>query len=238
MEERGETVSLVIKSPATPGEAFEVEDFDLKNTVGDLKQYLAAHYNGRPEAERQRLIFGGKVLRNEESLKNVFARKDVSVRQTIHLVVSVAPQQHRPQQAPPFEAPAGNHGFGAVHQNVGGVGMGVGRGGHPQHFHPHQGQFGPGVPVPGVQHAHHIPQPGGENIGLLVKLAILVFILAQGGTSERVFLLTIGAMVIYIYQTGRLRFVHRMHFHVQVRPAAPAGRHAPPPQAEGEAQLR
>jgi hypothetical protein len=71
---------------------------------------------------------------------------------------------------------------------------------------------GPGIPHH-AQHQQPIPpnaQPprppaeGGQNMSLLVKLAILVFILGQGGSQERLFLLAIGAVIVFLFQTGRI----------------------------------
>ena len=40
-------------------------------TVGDLKNKLMREYEGRPEAEEQKLIFSGKVLQNAQVLRDV-----------------------------------------------------------------------------------------------------------------------------------------------------------------------
>ena len=39
---------------------------------------------------------------------------------------------------------------------------------------------------------------GGQNFMMLFKLTVLVFLLAQGGSPERVFLLSVIAFVIYL----------------------------------------
>ena len=48
-----------------------------------------------------------------------------------------------------------------------------------------------------------------EPLKLLLKLAIFVYILGQEGGTQRVLVLTLAAVAIFLAQTGRLDFVQR-----------------------------
>lgn len=47
------------------------------------------------------------------------------------------------------------------------------------------------------------------TIWLALKLAVVLFMLCQGASIERIFIFHIIAFVFFLYQTGRLRFVLR-----------------------------
>ena len=70
----------------------------------------------------------------------------------------------------------------------------------------------------------------GDNpyLKLLVKLAFFVYILGQDGTHQRLLLLTLGAALIFLAQTGRLEFVNR------IMDAVPTFQEAPPPPPRPE----
>jgi hypothetical protein len=42
------------------------------------------------------------------------------------------------------------------------------------------------------------------NVSLVFKLLLMVYVLSQGGTTQRTLFLAIGALAIYLYQTGLL----------------------------------
>lgn len=49
------------------------------------------------------------------------------------------------------------------------------------------------------------------SIWLALKLAVVLFMLCQGASIERIFIFHVVAFVFFLYQTGRLRFVlHRV----------------------------
>eukprot|EP00009_Paramoeba_aestuarina_P001918 CAMPEP_0201509452 /NCGR_PEP_ID=MMETSP0161_2-20130828/2494_1 /ASSEMBLY_ACC=CAM_ASM_000251 /TAXON_ID=180227 /ORGANISM="Neoparamoeba aestuarina, Strain SoJaBio B1-5/56/2" /LENGTH=332 /DNA_ID=CAMNT_0047904403 /DNA_START=56 /DNA_END=1054 /DNA_ORIENTATION=+ len=74
-----------------------------------------------------------------------------------------------------------------------------------QHFQHHQQQHQQQQQQPQQQHPQ---QRHGEDLFLLLKLIVFVFLFNQGGSEERLFLMSLGALLYYLYQTGRLNFFH------------------------------
>jgi len=211
-------VLLVIKNPVNQSYDFKVE-VELQKTVGELKQLISQQYPNNPAPQAQRLIFAGKLLEDQFTLDDLLKQHDTSFPQTFHLVVKTQPTAQPTPATPVQTTPLANnpvppragmpfngpYGYGFVGQV-------------PPHFQRQQfnfQQFGnfypPGFvpPHPPQQQPAPAPQPaqqgGNNNMGLLFKLAFLVMILGQGGSTERTVLLAVGAFIAYLYQTGRLR---------------------------------
>jgi len=53
-----------------------------------------------------------------------------------------------------------------------------------------------------------------DGVKLLLKLAFFVYLLGQDGGQQRLFLLSIGALLIFLAQTGRLDFMNRIHLFI------------------------
>jgi len=199
-------VSLVIKNPGNQSIDFRTE-IELSKTVGDLKQLIAQQYPNNPAPQAQRLIFSGKLLEDSNVLTDLLKQHDTSFPQTFHLVVKTQPAQ--PPQPAPTPVNAGMPPFGMPDQPFRVPPF------HPQQM-PHFQHFGnfypPGVAPPHIPH-QPVPPPvvvrpaGGNDVGLLVKLAVLVLILSQGGSTQRTIILSVGCLIAYLYQTGRLRVV-------------------------------
>jgi len=62
-------VQLLIKSPSY-NEDFRLP-LNLTSTVKELKERIAQEHPSRPPAERQRLIFAGKLLQDNDVLKDI-----------------------------------------------------------------------------------------------------------------------------------------------------------------------
>jgi len=67
-----ETMEILIKSPSL------IEDFAIKmrlsDSVATLKQQISQELPLHPSIEDQRLVYSGKLLRNEELLTDVFRK--------------------------------------------------------------------------------------------------------------------------------------------------------------------
>ncbi|KAF8978347.1 hypothetical protein BGZ46_006583 [Entomortierella lignicola] len=84
-----------------------------------------------------------------------------------------------------------------------------------------------GAAVPGAeQNAQDIAardQRRAASLWLLMKLAFGVYLFSQNGSIERILLLHIAALIIFLQQTGRLRIVRRIgHLPPGENPQAPA----------------
>ncbi|KAF9575931.1 PRP38 pre-mRNA processing factor 38 domain-containing protein B [Mortierella alpina] len=88
--------------------------------------------------------------------------------------------------------------------------------------------------APNAQEIAARDQRRAASLWLLMKLAFGVYLFSQNGSIERIVLLHIAALVIFLHQTGRLRIVRRI---VQPPGDAPPGIVNPPPvnQAQGPA---
>lgn len=70
--------SITVKSPV---QATDVQvQTSLSNTVLQLKERLQSDHPARPEPASQRLIYGGRLLRDEEILSDVFPQVSVARR--------------------------------------------------------------------------------------------------------------------------------------------------------------
>merc|ERR1712137_45159 len=79
------------------------------------------------------------------------------------------------------------------------------------------------------------PRDDGVDLGLLFKLLVLVFILAQGGSTTRALFLLGGAFVVYLYLTGRFRI--QLNHRYNPRPRAPRPQQQPRGEnADGQPQ--
>lgn len=93
------------------------------------------------------------------------------------------------------------------------------------------------VQQPFNQAPNHVPAPAvarpainaqlATSIWLALKLAIVLFMLCQGASIERIIIFHTIALVFFLYQTGRLRFVLRRvraeDFNNRFRFAVPRG---------------
>lgn len=92
-EDAGQELQLLIKNPAKDASS----DFGLsvafESTLGHVKQQIQKDYAGSPPPEAQTLIYGGKVLKNDQQLlKDILRRaQDTEGPHTLHLVVKPPP---------------------------------------------------------------------------------------------------------------------------------------------------
>lgn len=66
------SVKLNIKNPSTQVD-FPIT-ISLSETVADLKRVLHAQYPSNPEPHKQKLIYLGKLLQDDNIFSNLFAR--------------------------------------------------------------------------------------------------------------------------------------------------------------------
>uniref|UniRef100_M4BWZ5 Ubiquitin-like domain-containing protein n=1 Tax=Hyaloperonospora arabidopsidis (strain Emoy2) TaxID=559515 RepID=M4BWZ5_HYAAE len=66
-------VSLVVRNVYTPSQALALT-VDARTLVGELKRRLSVEFPSRPSVESQKLIFGGKVCSDDETLAHVLVQ--------------------------------------------------------------------------------------------------------------------------------------------------------------------
>lgn len=81
------TVKIIIKSPNF-SEDVCVETL-LSNIILDLKKQIATEHPKKPEIERQRLIFGGKLLKDEDRLADVLQQVCLFSFKNMHFILRV-----------------------------------------------------------------------------------------------------------------------------------------------------
>jgi len=172
-------------------------EIPIDATVLDLQKEIAKCDNA--PVEEQKLIYAGRWLREKsEKLKDIIVIKDdVNAVHTFHLLVQsqIPSQPQNVNQQPNFGYQHPN--FPYPPNNI------------PYQQYPAQmGQFNQQpFPRPGF-----VQQPAVQpifafqlNFSLLLKLAFLVLILSQGGNMYRLLIVSIGAFILYLFQTARAR---------------------------------
>jgi len=216
-------VKIIVKSP-NYAEDFCIETL-LSNVVLDLKKQIAAEHPKKPEIERQRLIFGGKLLKDEDRLADVLRQYNLSTPPVFHLVMK--PNYYSPSGIPQaynsqiFAWNATNPQYvGNVNNNPPNFPNVPPYNAYPAYmaYHFQQYQYG-AFPLPNYNNNNNPNNRGvavvpgnvavhqiriNINLSLIVKLLILVYVLSQGGSTQRFLLLFLGALLIYLYQTGVL----------------------------------
>jgi len=212
-------LDINVKNPSAKVADFHVSLEETK-TVGQLKQYLNVNYPGNPPSERQKLIFAGKLLNNNEiTLGEVFKQNDIGNVQTIHIVVSKVPSSPTigSPQVSPFQTqqiPTRPNFPNIEHQQQQLLQQQFIQqqilaaqqfAAFQQQLHAAQ-MARQNVPHQPAQRAEE-PQPHRESIiWLIVKLTLMVYLFSQGGSTTRTILLSIGALFIFLYQAKVLRF--------------------------------
>jgi hypothetical protein len=69
-----------------------------------------------------------------------------------------------------------------------------------------------------------------------MKLALMVYILSQGGSTTRAVMLSIGALLVFLFQTGRLRITMYHHRAQPVQAAQPQVQPQVQPQQQQQQQ--
>jgi len=178
--------TLLIRSPSREG-TFE---FSVPATasVAQIKDKLALVYPGNPSVDNQVLIHAGRILADSSSLSEVLKRHHAPGSPILHLVTATlsssenAPQPQSQPQPQPQPQP------------------------RPQPRPPVQ----PQVPLPD-EDTFTIQAPPSflerQNWTLILKLAVVVYILSQSGpvSSLRLFCFILGAVLVYMHQIGLLR---------------------------------
>lgn len=60
-------MKLIIKNPSNRFEDITV-DIELSQTISDLKKKLSEEYPSKPSPSLQKIIFAGRILKDEEKL--------------------------------------------------------------------------------------------------------------------------------------------------------------------------
>ena len=71
MEEQ--TAHIILKTPSLNVKDVHLETVPLCLTIRDLKEQLSNSYFSNPTVERQKLIYGGKILLDESFLSEILA---------------------------------------------------------------------------------------------------------------------------------------------------------------------
>ncbi|KAG0087553.1 hypothetical protein BGZ92_007230 [Podila epicladia] len=305
-----ESLIINISSPSHAPHRFAVM-VSRQTTIHELKELIVTRLDTKPSivsVADQRLIFGGRILDDKDTLNHIFDKVEDNDAPTIHLMVShkfiqSAPDspelrfRHTTTSAPaPSFTPTPTTTSGAT----GVTGATSGSNLNPQHSHsttpsetqqhyydpnvhsmcmptlhqPYQYVLVNGMPylIPAaslsllhLQHMHmyshgstimtqdgtplyHIPaymdpahqaniaaiaaavntnrpievpplnaqeiaardQRRAASLWLIMKLAFAVYLFSQNGSLERIVLLHIAALIIFLHQTGRLRIVRRI----------------------------
>ncbi|KAG0029500.1 hypothetical protein BGZ81_003730 [Podila clonocystis] len=308
MKEVHTTESLIINisSPSHAPHRFAVM-VSRQTTIHELKELIVTRLDTKPSvvsAADQRLIFGGRILDDKDTVNHIFDKVEDNDEPTIHLMVShkfissapASPElrfRHTTTSAPTPSLPP----MSATTSGATGATSGSNR--NPQHSfstmpsetqqhhydpnirnmymplqQPYQYVLVNGMPylIPAaslsllhLQHMHmyshgsiitnqdgtplyHIPtymdpahqaniaaiaaavntnrpievpplnaqeiaardQRRAASLWLIMKLAFAVYLFSQNGSLERIVLLHIAALIIFLHQTGRLRIVRRI----------------------------
>lgn len=187
---------LIVKNPSGGVKDFNIT-IDSSCTVRNLKQLLQKQYPNNPAEKKQKLIHAGKLLEDEDMLSTVF--KTSNNPQIIHLVVSKQHTQTAPvnnmddsfNQIPNLQQQQFLQQQFLEQQRLAA-----------QHFvqmqQEQQQRFAHPPPLQ-QQERHESP------LWLIIKLMFMVYLFSQGGSFSRTAFLSIGAFLIYLYQTGLLR---------------------------------
>jgi len=203
-------IQIIIKNPSVNVGDFKIE-MELFNTIKELKIELSERYPSKPKVEQQKLIFAGKLLKNDSTISEVLNQYDEKVTQTFHLVISkMVPTstQSSTNQIGNFQANLTRFPIENNQQPF-----------QPMNFQQFQNNnFQPPV----VQHQqfnvhpendqqnfnqNQENQPRDGSLYLFLKLVVFVYILSAGASLTRTIVLGIAASIIFLYQTGRLRVV-------------------------------
>jgi len=205
-------VKIVLKNPSRNATDFLV-DIPLLWSIAELKQDLFAKYPSNPVPEAQKLIFAGKLLKDDVLLQDLLVEVDLNCTQTFHLVLApnvsnLPPVVNSSSPSPSFGIPpartlANNRFNFALPLNN-------------QQFNQFQLPQ-PGI-LPGRQPMNNnlVPPPvnndiqrgdGGSPLWLLAKLGFLVYVLSQGGGNVRLAFLLLGALIVFLYQIGIIKVI-------------------------------
>mmetsp|Transcript_4998 Transcript_4998/g.12953 ORF Transcript_4998/g.12953 Transcript_4998/m.12953 type:complete len:478 (-) Transcript_4998:129-1562(-) len=95
---------IVIKSPAPELNDIPIEGVQLGWTVRQLKKHLTAVYPSKPKASKQRLIYGGRALKDHQKLSDILRQFQPGIKQHMHLVVA-GMQPSTPKRPPSTPRP-------------------------------------------------------------------------------------------------------------------------------------
>lgn len=70
------TVEILVKNPSGEGDSLVV--IPLASSILDLKHRISQQHPKRPDVASQRLIFSGRILRDDDVLQNIFNPNIVS----------------------------------------------------------------------------------------------------------------------------------------------------------------
>jgi hypothetical protein len=197
MSRESKEIRILLKNPATSmDDVLLVLPSTDQLTVGNVKGRISSVYPGSPEPERQRLIFSGQCLTNDEQpFASVLQGRSLDDAHTFHIVIRPKVQ---PQPQPQVYARQENNNVNHVNnvqqqQNV------------PQQQQQQQQQQRHQDDPPQFPRQNQAVVGFGDNMTLLFKLAVLIFVLSQGGGTMRAIMLYVFALFVFLYQTGRLR---------------------------------
>ena len=82
-----QTITLIFKVPQerVPDLTLEYKEVELPGTILDLKKEICSKHSFKPSEDKQKLLFRGKLLSNQESLKEVI--KAIAEPKIFHLII-------------------------------------------------------------------------------------------------------------------------------------------------------
>jgi len=218
------TITLLIKNPSPSFVDFTLQ-VPISSNISHLKEILRERYPSNPLPQTQKLIFAGKLLKDDVSLRELLSQCDKNVTQTFHLVLSNSNSNTVQSRSPSNESPQSRNSSNSIrfqfiplnqqqqfpwNQYPGNVQVQ----GNNDNMGP-QPLLAPERPVPvamgvrvGVGVGAQRPGPAVDSVWLLIKLAFLFYVFTQGGTAStlRLVLLGFGACLVFLYQTGHITF--------------------------------
>ncbi|CAM9789129.1 unnamed protein product, partial [Discosporangium mesarthrocarpum] len=86
-EEKSEGSTVCVVVTKVYGEGKERCNVSINQTIGDLKKLVELRFEDKPHPSTQKLIYHGKICRDEDTVENVLRAADKSHPQTMHLLV-------------------------------------------------------------------------------------------------------------------------------------------------------
>ncbi|KAF9193231.1 hypothetical protein BGZ50_007629 [Haplosporangium sp. Z 11] len=100
------TLTVIISSPTHSPHKFSLS-VSQQCSILELKEIIGSRLDAKPAITDQRLIFGGRILEDKDTLGRIFEKVDCSDSSpTIHVVVSQKHQQQQPKQTSAAASPA------------------------------------------------------------------------------------------------------------------------------------
>lgn len=98
------SVDLMVKNPNFPDDQFRTS-VPLESSIRLLKELLHQTHPCKPALQKQKIIFGGKVLSDGDTLSSVLVQHDCTSPVTVHLVIQQEAASRAAARSPPPSTP-------------------------------------------------------------------------------------------------------------------------------------